>query len=318
MVDIRRVENRANRLHVLDPQGVRENASEIANSLGGGLESVGIIKRGGEWARVDGTPTIAETVGVDTIEDESAVARLQGRDAIVISLQEEIDSLPTQLSGIESIEENRPATALGVPDLSNENRRVGAFVATFSREEAIPEPFDEQPLHGLGRSRVLDVAAGVFAGGDGSHDVAIGPDDPFGDDQHGVLLDVENLGYALDQRLRLERRLRHEDHVGLTKGRAQGDHPAVTSHHLDDRDPPVAFRGGPNTFDGLGGDINRRRESRRHITDHLVEVELSSRPLGRYVPLGGPLGRLVCPLVGFVEVVQAEVVVDGLGGQNNG
>ena len=142
-------------------------------------------------------------------------------------------------------------------------------------------------------------------------------DDPLGDADHGVLLDVEDRDDPVDQRAGVDRRLGHEDDVGLAVGGPQGDHPAVAAHDLDDRDPPVALGGGPDPLDAQRRDVDRRGEAGRDVVDHLVEAELAVGPLLVAIAPGA-VARLAGPLVGLVGVVQAEVVVDRLGGQDGG
>ena len=79
----------------------------------------------------------------------------------------------------------------------------------------------------------------------------------------------------------------------------------------------MALGRGPDALDAQGRDIDRRGEPRRCVVDHLVETELAARPFLVDVT-SGIAGGLADPLVGLVEVVQAEVVVDRLGGEDDG
>ena len=109
---------------------------------------------------------------------------------------------------------------------------------------------------------VLHVPAGVLARGDLAQDLALEVDDPFRDAEDGVLLHVENLQDSFDERVRLDRRLGHEDDIRLAVSRAERDHAAVSTHHLDDRDSPVAFGRGPDSLDADRRDVGGRGHSR--------------------------------------------------------
>ncbi len=128
--------------------------------------------------------------------------------------------------------------------------------------------------------------AGSWLGAHGTEDLPRRIDNPFGNANHGVLLNVEDGVHPLDQRAGLDRGLGDENDIGLAVGRAQRDHAAVAAHHLDDGDPAMAFGRGPDPLDAERGDEHGGREARRDEVHHVVEAE---RALGAFlgdVPLG--------------------------------
>ena len=152
-------------LDVVDAQGVGEDGPEVLDALGRGLEPLRVVEAsvesGRAWMR---PPAVAELVGVDAVEDEPAVAVLEGGHAVVVAVEEQFDGLAAELRGVEAVEEDRPPAALGVADLADEDGGVGALVAALAGEEGVADPLDEEPLDRLGRPGVLDVAGGVLAG----------------------------------------------------------------------------------------------------------------------------------------------------------
>ena len=128
---------------------------------------------------MDAAPAIAELVGVDAVEGEAAVAILEGGDAVVETLEEQVDGLAPELRGVEAVEEDRPPTALGVADFADEDGGVGALVAALAGEEGIADPLDQEPFDRFGRAGVLDVAGRVLARGDRAEDLAVLVPDPF-------------------------------------------------------------------------------------------------------------------------------------------
>src|SRR5678810_431903 len=82
-----------------------------------------IVKRRMHEARVDVTPAIPESVRVETAHMKTfAATPLECRRGIVLSVNEEVDGLAAQLSGVKPIEENRPTAALGMSDFADKDR----------------------------------------------------------------------------------------------------------------------------------------------------------------------------------------------------
>ncbi len=79
----------------------------------------------------------------------------------------------------------------------------------------------------------------------------------------------------------------------------------------------MALGRGPDSLDAQGRDVNRGGEARRDVVDHLVEAELAVRPLLVAITPRA-FGGLANPFVGLVGIIQAEVVVDRLGGEHGG
>ena len=113
---------------------------------------------------MDDPPAVAELVGIHAVEVEAAVAVLQGRHAVVVALEQQFDRLAAELGGVEAVEEDRPAAALGVADFPDEDGGVGALVAALAGEEGVADLLDQEPFDRLGGPGVLDVAGGVVAG----------------------------------------------------------------------------------------------------------------------------------------------------------
>ena len=125
-------------------------------------------------------------------------------------------------------------------DFAGEDRGLGRFVAALAGEVVVADPLDQHcrrasdaPLSTLLPAGSVEVH--------GAQVLALVVDDPLGADDHHVLLHVVDLHDALDQALDVERRLGHEDDVGLAVGGAQGEVAGVPAHHLDDGDPAMAL-----------------------------------------------------------------------------
>ena len=137
------------------------------------------------------------------------------------------------------------------------------------------------------------------------------------DDDH-VLLQLVQLAHALDERGDLHRHLGHEDDVRLAVGRGERDVPGVAAHHLDDADAPVALGRGAHALDALDGHVHGGRVAGRHVVDHAPEVERGERAAEPVGVAGRPGRGHALPLVRLVAVVEAEVVVDRLRGEDDG
>ena len=123
--------------------------------------------------------------------------------------------------------------------------------------------------------------------------------------------------HALDEQIDVERMLGHEDDVGLAVGGAERDVAGVPAHHLDDGDAAMALGGRANALDALRRDEHRRGVAGRDVVDHLIEVEDGARR-GALVAVAARGVRVLDPhpFVGLARIVQAEIVVDGLGREN--
>ena len=111
-------------------------------------------------------------------------------------------------------------------------------------------------------------------------------DDPFAADDHHVLLQFIDFQHALDQAIDVERRFGDEHDVGLAVRRSQRQVARMPAHDFDDGDPPMAFGRGADALHAPGRNEDGRRKPRRHIVDHLVEVEFS-RDGGAYIAVAG-------------------------------
>ena len=119
-------------------------------------------------------------------------------------------------------------------------------------------------------------------------------------------------------------KLRYKNQIRLAKGTTKGNVARVSPHDFDDGDTSVTLRGCPDSFDTAGGNKNSGRITRRHVVDHLLELELTgARNDGGFVhailEAVRSFGvRLTHPLVGFVGEIEPKVVVDRLGGEDGG
>ena len=311
------VEDRAHALDILGSQGVGENRPEVLDAERRGLEPMGVVEGDGERPGVDDPPAVSELVGIHAVEVEATVATLERRHAVVVAFEEQLDRLAAELRAEEPVELDRPAASLGVADLPDEDGGVGALVAALAGEVGVADLLGQEPFDRLGGPGVLDVAGRVVGCHLRAEDVSVGADDPLRDADDRVLLDVEDRDDSLHEGTGIDRRLGHEDDVGLAVGRRQRDHPAVAAHDLDDRDPAMALGRRPYALDARRRDVDGRRVAGRHVVHHLVEAELAVGPL--LVEISArPVGRFADVLVRLVGVVQAEVVVDRLGGQDRG
>ena len=103
-----------------------------------------VVERRMQLAGVDHAPAVAEVVGVDAVDVEAALAvPLQDGDAVDVAFQQQVDGLAAELGGVEAVEEDRPAAALGVADFTSEDRGPGRFVAALAGEVAVAEPLDQ-------------------------------------------------------------------------------------------------------------------------------------------------------------------------------
>ena len=142
--------------------------------------------------------------------------------------------------------------------------------------------------------------------------------DPLAADDDHVLLQLVELPHPLDERRDAQRDLGDQDDVGLAVGRAEGDVAGVPAHDLDDGDAAVALGRGADALHALDGDEHGRGVARGHVVDHALELEAGPRAAA-LVAVAGRLGAgHALPLVGLVPVVQAQVVVDGLGREHGG
>ena len=70
----------------------------------------------------------------------------------MLPFEQQVDRLAAQLRAVETVEQNRPAAALGVADFAGEDRGLGRFVAALAGEVAVAEPLDQHVPQGLGRA----------------------------------------------------------------------------------------------------------------------------------------------------------------------
>ena len=86
-------------------------------------------------ARVDVAPAIAKRVTVDAVDVEARlVVPLQDGHGVVLSLEEHVDRLASELRGVEAVERQRSSAALRVADLASEDRLAGRLAAAASRK----------------------------------------------------------------------------------------------------------------------------------------------------------------------------------------
>ena len=311
------IEERANRLDVGGAEGVGENGAEIFDPFGRGLETLGVEEGDGQRSGVDRVRAIAEFVGVDAVDFEAAVAILKRGDAVVQTFGEQFHRFAAELRRVITIEQNRSPAALGVADLANENRGVGRFVAVLAREKGVADVLDQEPFDRLGRAGVLHVAGGVFAGRDRAEDVAFGVADSFGDAQDGVFLEVQDVQDPFDQGVGIDRGFGNKNDVGLAVGGTERDHAAVSAHDFDDGDSSMALGGRADALNAGGRDVNGGREAGSDVVDHLVETEIAAGVFANDIPSRG-FGGMANPFAGLVGIIQAEVVIDRLGGEDAG
>jgi len=94
-------------------------------------------------AGVDQTPAIAKTVGVEALHVEAAFgAVLEDGYRVVPALDEKVDRLRTELSRVETVEQDRPAAELGVTNFSGEDRFAGGFAPAVPLEEVVADQLD--------------------------------------------------------------------------------------------------------------------------------------------------------------------------------
>ena len=177
---------------------------------------------------------------------------------------------------------------------------------------------DEHVAQRVRGARERHVAGGVVGLALGAELAAVLADDALAAHDDHVLLQLVELADPLDEGRDPHRDLGHEDDVGLPVGGAEGDVARVAAHHLDDPDAAVALGGRPHALQPLDRVEDRGGVARGHVVDHAVELEPAERAaelvaVARGLGAGDPL-----PLVGLVAVVEAEVVVDRLGGEDDG
>ena len=81
---------------------------------------------------MDQTPAIAETVGVIALDVKSLLGVvLKDGHCVIAALEEQFDRLGAKLGGVETVEENRTATALGVADFAREDGFFGGITAVL-------------------------------------------------------------------------------------------------------------------------------------------------------------------------------------------
>ena len=110
------------------PRALVKIEPEVVDALRRGQEPLGVVEGDRERPGVDDPPAVAELVGVHAVELEAAVPVLERRDAVVVAVEEQVDGLAAELRGVEPVEQDRPAAALGVADLADEDGGVGALV----------------------------------------------------------------------------------------------------------------------------------------------------------------------------------------------
>ena len=87
----------------------------------------------------------------------------------------------------------------------------------------------------------------------------------------------------------------------------------MPAHDLDDGDTAMALGGGADALHAPGGDKNCRGKTGRDVVDHVFQVETAASRIANVAVAGRLVARLTQPLIGFVAIVEAEIVVDGLG-----
>ena len=92
----------------------------------------------------------------------------------------------------------------------------------------------------------------------------------------------------------------------------------MPAHHLDEGDATVALGGRADALHAPGRHEHGGREARRHIVDHVLQVEPGSARTADVAVARRCVAGFAAPLVGLMAVVQPQVVVDGFGGQHGG
>src|SRR5205085_2906522 len=104
-------------------------------------------------------------VALEAVDVEAARhAPLQDRDRVVLAREQHVDGLAAEEGRVEAVEEDRPAAALGVPDLSREDRVLRRLRAAEALEVLVPELLDEELPQRLGGAAQDDVAGGIVRG----------------------------------------------------------------------------------------------------------------------------------------------------------
>ena len=68
---------------------------------------------------------------------------MQDRDGVVLAFDEQIDGLRAELRGVEAVEQDRPAAALGVADFTGEDRFARRVAAAVELEILVADELDE-------------------------------------------------------------------------------------------------------------------------------------------------------------------------------
>src|SRR5438067_198265 len=97
--------------------------------------------------------------------------------------------------------------------------------------------------------------------------------------------------------------LGNKQNVGLAVRRTQTDVARMPAHDLDDAYAAMALRRGADALHAGRSDINRGREARRDVINHLLEVKLRPRGQPLITMSGGRLGGLASKLVGLIAMV---------------
>ena len=232
--------------------------------------------------------------------------------------EEHLDRLAPELGGVEPVEENGPAAALRVADLSGEDGGLRRLGPSELLEVVVAEVVDEHVAERVRGAREGDVAGGVVGLALRAELAAVLAHDALAADDDHVLLQLVELAHALDEGGNAHRDLGDEDDVGLPVRGAEGDVARVPAHDLDDRDAAVALRGGAHALEALDRVEDRGGVARGDVVDHAVELEAGERAAELVAVAGGLRARHPLPLVRLVAVVEAEVVVDRLRGEDHG
>ena len=124
-----------------------------------------------------------------------------------------------------------------------------------------------------------------------------------------MLLQVVELRDSSCQLIQVQRYFRNQNDIRLGIGRAKSDVSRLSSHHFHDSDASMTFGCRPQSLNRLCDHENRRRIARGRVINDVVQPHCVSC---RNTFLNEATACFGCvnPLVGFVDVIQAKIVID--------
>ena len=139
---------------------------------------------------------------------------------------------------------------------------------------------------------------------------AVGISDTFANHDDHMLLQLIQLHDPRSQLLQIDRYLRDQNNVWLSVCGTQCNVSGLTPHDFDDCHTAMTFRRSSQTFNALGNYEDCSRIARRRVVNDVFQFHRVACAQQFFAILRGPVKRVPNPFIGFVDVIQPQIIVN--------